>query len=205
MGRPSKRIWSVFWDVGPGPRGPRPSWPINSIRSLGICVVIHDLFAFSFIVLFAVSFIVPLGASFIIVFLVSLSLFFLLSYSVFFTLLNPESQFPCHLGPGPTAKGQGPVGHSIPAAHLGFALSFIAFLRYHASLFLLSQSLFFLLSHSLFVFSVSFIVIFAVSQSLLFLLSHSLFFVAVSFIVLYPAQPRKSTSLWLGALLRRPY
>ena len=84
MGRPGNQIWSMFWALGPGPSAPGPCWPLNAVRSLGICALIFFC-------------------------LCSLSWFFLLSHSFLFLL--SLSLFCVHfpvfeaLGPEPTALG----------------------------------------------------------------------------------------------------
>ena len=75
----------MFLALGPGPKAPGPSWPLNGSRSLRICGRIRYFVAFSFIVLFAVSFIVLFAVSFIILLAVSF---------IFSALFDPKNGFP---------------------------------------------------------------------------------------------------------------
>ena len=91
----------------------------------------------------------------------------------------------------PLAQGQGPlgpVGHLMPAAHLGFAISFFLSLR--------SPPFYLFAVSYVFPFAVSFIVI-SLFHSLFFLLSHSLLFVLSHSLIFTLFNP-KSTCLCSG-------
>ena len=149
------RPQSVFWAKGPWAQlAIEPLFRNLRSHLVFYCCLLHCSFLLSHSMFFLLSH--------SLFFSLSHSLFFLLSHSLCFTLLKPKTRFPCVMGPAPRAKGACPVGHSMPAAHSGFAFSFVVLLRVHSFFVLRSHSLFFLLSHSL-VFVVSFIIVFAVS------------------------------------------